>query len=326
MKITSQELYQKLIEDEKITTVQGKMSFSLGSVNMVVKQHDVVGNIMQEWLKNWMFEKGIEFAENDNLQMPPDFYLNPDDKTENLLEVKAFYCGRGPGFDIAGFTPFLKELINKPYVLNTDYLIFSYDVDGNGNVIIKDLWLKKIWNITRRSKNFALNFQVKANVIHKIRPGIWYRGDFNSQKYKEFECPEDFISAVNYAALNDSATQQLSNGWIGRFVNSYKDHYGVRLNIPQWQEIQEKYDLSDQHEYNKTVKVIEKLTHRKANESEKLEKNNDKLNKMNTDTKTRQQLESTISKRERCIEEYNRQLTVLTEKVNALKVKLDRWN
>lgn len=166
MRVTAQELYQKLLDEENIKTITGKMQFFFGTVNMTIKQHDVVGNIMQEWLEGWLKNKNIDYAVNENNQMPPDFYLDPDNHKKDLLEVKAFYCGGGPGFDIAGFTPFLKELEEKPYVLDTDYLIFSYDVDEIGRVSIKDLWLKKVWEITRRSDNWGINLQVKAGVVH----------------------------------------------------------------------------------------------------------------------------------------------------------------
>lgn len=90
MRLTAQEIYNKLINEDKILTLKGQINFYLGDVNIIVKQKDVVGNIMQEWLQGWMDSNNIEYAPDTNSQMPPDFYLNPDDKTKNLLEVKAF--------------------------------------------------------------------------------------------------------------------------------------------------------------------------------------------------------------------------------------------
>lgn len=103
MKLNAQDIYDKLINEAQILDIKGQIKFNLGDVSIIVKQKDVVGNIMQEWLKGWFDKVGIEYALSDNTQMPPDFYLNLDDKTNNLLEVKAFNRNGTPGFDIADF-------------------------------------------------------------------------------------------------------------------------------------------------------------------------------------------------------------------------------
>ena len=114
MKLTAEEVYRKLLEDFKIYEVQGQIKFYLGDVDIIVKARDVVGNIMQEWLEGWLRKNDIEYLPNENTQMPPDVYLNPDDQTENLLEVKAFNYEAMPGFDIADFTAYQAELIREP--------------------------------------------------------------------------------------------------------------------------------------------------------------------------------------------------------------------
>ena len=174
MRLTAQEVYDKLVNEDGILQLEGQIKFYLGDVNIIVKQRDVVGNIMQDWLQGWLDKREIESAPSENTQMPPDFFLNPDDKTKNLLEVKAFNRNRGPGFDIADFRMYEEEIINKPYMLNVDYLIFGYDMNDDGVVTIKDVWLKKVWEITRRMEDWPINLQIKDNVVHKIRPGIWY--------------------------------------------------------------------------------------------------------------------------------------------------------
>lgn len=181
MRLTSQEVYDKLINEDRILELQGQIRFYLGDVDIIVHQKDVVGNIIQEWLQGWLEKRGIEYAPSENTQMPPDFFLNPDDLTKNLLEVKAFNRSASPGFDIADFRMYEEEIVDKPYMLHVDYLIFGYDMDENGIVTIKDLWLKKVWEITRRMKDWSINLQVKQNVVHKIRPGVWYstqRGNY----------------------------------------------------------------------------------------------------------------------------------------------------
>lgn len=115
MRLTAEEVYNKLINDDKILEVKGQIRFYLGDVDIIVKQRDVVGNIMQEWLEGWLQKKGIDYMPNPNSQMPPDFYLNPEDTTSDLLEVKAFNNERTPAFDIADFNSFQSEIKDKPY-------------------------------------------------------------------------------------------------------------------------------------------------------------------------------------------------------------------
>ena len=219
---------------------EGQIKFFLGDVDIIVKQKDVVGNIIQEWLQGWMDKRGIEYALNDNTQMPPDFFLNPDDKTTDLLEVKAFNRSASPGFDIADFRMYEEEIIEKPYMLNVDYLIFGYDMSDDGVVTIKDLWLKKVWEITRRMDGWSINLQVKQGVVHKIRPGVWYSD--RPGNIPMFKCIEDFIAAIEEAVYQNPKTHESAATWKKNFIESYRKFYGVKLDIPRWQEIAPKYE------------------------------------------------------------------------------------
>lgn len=51
---TSEQVYNRLLNVDSITSVEGKIRFFLGNVDIVVKQKDVVGNIIQEWLEGWL--------------------------------------------------------------------------------------------------------------------------------------------------------------------------------------------------------------------------------------------------------------------------------
>ena len=110
MQLTVEEIYSRLVNDDKILTKKGRITFSLGDIDIIVRQRDVVGNIMQEWIEGWLKKNGIEYALNENTQMPPDFYLNPKNKTEELMEIKAFNYKAGPGFDIADFRMYEQEI------------------------------------------------------------------------------------------------------------------------------------------------------------------------------------------------------------------------
>lgn len=150
MRLSARQVYDKLMNEEKILELQGEIRFFLGDVNIVVKQKDVVGNLIQEWLGGWFVKRDIEHALGENSQMPPDFFLDTADRTKELLEVKAFNRSASPGFDIADFRMYAEEVIDKPFMLDVNYLIFGYDMRADGIVTIKDLWLKKVWEITRR--------------------------------------------------------------------------------------------------------------------------------------------------------------------------------
>lgn len=236
MRLTAQQVYDKLINEDKILELQGQIKFYFGDVDIIVKQRDVVGNIIQEWLQGWLDKRGIEYAPSENTQMPPDFFLNPDDLTMDLLEVKAFNRSASPGFDIADFRMYEEEIVDKPYMLNVDYLIFGYDMSPDGVVTVKDLWIKKVWEITRCMKDWAINLQIKQGVVHKIRPGVWY-----NNTTKIFTCKEDFISAIEETVWQNPKTREVSGTWKRRFLESYENFYGVKLNVPRWGEIADKY-------------------------------------------------------------------------------------
>lgn len=240
MRLNALKVFEKLLDEDKLLEIEGQIKFFLGDVDIIVKQKDVVGNIIQEWLQGWMDKRGIEYALNDNTQMPPDFFLNPDDKTTDLLEVKAFNRSASPGFDIADFRMYEEEIIEKPYMLNVDYLIFGYDMSDDGVVTIKDLWLKKVWEITRRMDGWSINLQVKQGVVHKIRPGVWYSD--RPGNIPMFKCIEDFIAAIEEAVYQNPKTHESAATWKKNFIDRYRKFYGVKLDIPRWQEIAPKYE------------------------------------------------------------------------------------
>lgn len=242
MKLSAQQVYDKLINEDKILELQGQIKFFFGDVNIVVKQKDVVGNIIQEWLQGWLDKRGVDYAPSENTQMPPDFFLNPANKTRDLLEVKAFNRVASPGFDIADFRMYEEEIIEKPYMLDVDYLIFGYDMSSSGIVTVRDLWLKKVWEITRRMEGWAINLQVKQGVVHKIRPGVWY--STNKGNIPMFTCLEDFISAVEETVYQNPKTHDSAASWKKKFLASYESFYGKKLIIPRWIDIEEKYKKS----------------------------------------------------------------------------------
>lgn len=92
-----------------------------------------------------------------------------------------------------------------------------------------------MWQITRCMEDWAINLQVKQNVVHKIRPGVWY--STQRVKFPMFNCLEDFISAIEQTVWQNPKTRDSSATWKNRFLDSYQNFYGVRLNIPRWDDI-----------------------------------------------------------------------------------------
>ena len=74
MRLTAQEIVDRLLNVDNILDLKGEIKFYLGDVDIIVKQKDVVGNIMQEWLQGWLDKNDIEYAPSENSQMPPDFF------------------------------------------------------------------------------------------------------------------------------------------------------------------------------------------------------------------------------------------------------------
>lgn len=74
MRLSAKQIYEKLVNEDKILELEGQIKFYFGDVDIIVKQKDVVGNIIQEWLQGWLEKRGIDYAPSENTQMPPDFF------------------------------------------------------------------------------------------------------------------------------------------------------------------------------------------------------------------------------------------------------------
>jgi NgoBV restriction endonuclease len=227
MKLTGQELYSKLVDDYKIIGESGVINFSLKDLTISIETKDTVGNLLQEWLKAWMMKEKVEFEENTNSQIFPDFYLDKHNQKLGLLEVKSFDWDRGPGFDLANFDSYCNSLTVNSYRLDSDYLIFAYQMKGSV-ITIKNVYLKKIWELACPSGTYPLKVQEKKSIIYNIRPSTWYS---ERNKFKPFASKEDFLSALNNTRYQYPQTRHTNGHWLQNVLKNYKEHTGVSLKV-----------------------------------------------------------------------------------------------
>lgn len=227
MKLTGQELYSKLVNDYKIIGESGVINFSLKDLTISIETKDTVGNLLQEWLKAWMMKEKVEFEENKNSQIFPDFYLDKNNQKLGLLEVKSFDWDRGPGFDLANFDSYCNSLLVNSYRLDSDYLIFAYQMTGSV-ITIKNVYLKKIWELACPSGTYPLKVQEKKSIIYNIRPSTWYS---ERSKFKPFASKEDFLSALNNTRYQYPQTRHTNGHWLKNVIKNYKEHTGISLKI-----------------------------------------------------------------------------------------------
>ncbi len=225
MKLTSQQLYDKLIKDYKIIGQKGVINFTLKDLTIAVETKDSVGNLLQEWLKAWLKQNNIFFEENKNTQSFPDFYLNNTNLKEGLLEIKSFDWKRGPGFDLANFDSYCNSLLTDAYRLDSDYLIFAYELIGS-ELSIKNVWLKKIWELACPSGTYPIKVQEKKNIIYNLRPSTWYS---ERSRFKPFNSKEAFLSALNNTRYQYAQTRKDNSHWLRKVLKNYKTHTGTVL-------------------------------------------------------------------------------------------------
>lgn len=227
MKISAQQLYKKLVTDYKLVGQKGRITFKLKDITVEIETKDTIGSLIQEWLKEWMKSEKIDFEENQNSQTFPDIFLNTKDKKKGLLEIKTFDFDRGPGFDLANFDSYSNSLLTNSYRLDSDYLILAYQMSGSV-ITIKDVWLKKIWELAGASSTYPIKVQEKKNVIYNIRPIIWFS---ERSKFGAFKSKEEFLKALNETRYQYPKTHHDNAHWLNKVIKNYKEHTGSNLVI-----------------------------------------------------------------------------------------------
>ncbi|WP_180169985.1 NgoBV family restriction endonuclease, partial [Acinetobacter sp. YH01011] len=124
-----------------------------------------------------------------------------------------------PNFDLANFDAFTRSLLTEPERLDTDHLVFEYELFVGGIVRINNIWIKKIWEMAGPSTTNILNLQVKQGVPVNIRPKNWRT---NSSRVTFFGQRLDFVIAL------DQALQHFYPARYPTWLNTVQSNYLAR--------------------------------------------------------------------------------------------------
>ena len=226
------QIYNLLIKDE-ITKQEGEIIVNFFNISVEINEKSAVGYIFEEWLAEWMRQKNINFSTKQNTQEFPDFLIDKNSNTTGLLEIKSFYSSAN--FDVANFEAYCDSLTTQSYRLDADYLIFAYDMQKY-KFKVKEVWIKKIWEITGKSKKYPVKCQLKRNSLYSIRPIQWYS---KKAKYRPFNSRFDFVEALyNTLKIATRKTEESyewlhkvggCDGWLQKVKDNYLLHTGEEL-------------------------------------------------------------------------------------------------
>jgi len=221
--ITAPEIIQ-LLNDANIRQSTGRIEITFNNFTVRLKQRDTVGNSLQEWLAMFLGSRNIYYRPNIG-QTFPDFYLSESNET-GLCEMKSFYGSAN--FDVANYRSYVSSIAERPYLLNSDYLIFKYDMDDEGNIHILDYWCKKVWEITGRAENYALKCQRRRGQIVNIRPITWYS---RGARFPAFESLPHLLHALYQTQLSILNNTREANEWLQSVISGYNNFFEETLDF-----------------------------------------------------------------------------------------------
>lgn len=227
-------IYNKLHKD--LLHKKGNITFNLNGISREIEGTDIIGNCIQEWLKEWFDIENICYKTLENTQEFPDYLIKVDGQY-CFLEIKSWNWNATPAFDLANFNSYLKTVKENPLKLDTDYLIFAYSIN-NAEITIENIYLKKIWEITGKGNQKAnakknivarerpLSVQVKDNVLYNIRPV-----SFHKYPNKPFLNRRSFLEALilTKKEFADQGAKIDLNIWKNEILRDYKASTGNEL-------------------------------------------------------------------------------------------------
>lgn len=215
-----------LLDEANIKQSVGKIEISFNSIPVKLQQRDTVGNALQEWLYAFLKSRDIYFRPNRGQTFPDLYFSEADD--DDLCEMKSFYGSAN--FDVANYRSYISSIAEKPYRLNSDYIIFKYDMNEDGDITILDYWCKKVWEITGPAENYALKCQRKLGQIVNIRPITWYS---DRAAFPAFGSLEKLLKALYQTQLNVVNNTREVNDWLQTVLDGYNAYFGTTLTVQQ---------------------------------------------------------------------------------------------
>jgi type II restriction enzyme len=74
-RITASEIYDLLLNEFKIKEQIGSIEIKLGGISAKYNGKDAIGDLLQEWLREWLIINNFYFRQPKNTQAFPDFYF-----------------------------------------------------------------------------------------------------------------------------------------------------------------------------------------------------------------------------------------------------------
>jgi len=225
-KVSAKDIYKELVDSFKIKNQIGSIQIKLGNITAKYNGKDAIGDLLQEWIEAWMKSKNYYFRTKVNTQEFPDFLLD-EANDKGLLEIKTFNANKGPAFDIAAFDSYCKSLLIHPERLDADYLIISYKMIDSA-LTIKEVWLKKVWEIAGTSDKYFINVQAKNYKLDNIRPVLWY---LTSKRLKNvpFKSKTEFIEAISNIHNSYSQCDTYKDNWLTNVKTKYEQNTGTKF-------------------------------------------------------------------------------------------------
>jgi len=223
-KVSARDIYEELVDNFKIKNQIGSVQIKLGNITAKYNGKDAIGDLLQEWIREWMKSKNYYFRTKINTQEFPDFLLDETDN-KGFLEIKTFNADAGPSFDIANFDSYCTSLLTLPERIEADYLILSYKMI-NSELKINDIWLKKVWEISSPSGPNPVRIQTKRGQVYHLRPCAWYSSKLT---YNPFTNKMDFLKALAETQQNYQQCKPYREDWIKKVKTKYKQNTGTKL-------------------------------------------------------------------------------------------------
>jgi NgoBV restriction endonuclease len=224
IKVTAAKIYSELIDNFKIKEKVGSVEISLGDITAKYNGKDAIGDLLQEWLSEWLKNKNYYYRTKKNTQEFPDFLLSESD-TKDFLELKTFNADASPAFDIANFDSYCTSVLTIPERIDADYLIFSYKMN-NAELSIDNVWLKKVWEISSPSGTNPIKLQVKRDQIYNLRPCTWYSTKLKSNPFSN---KIEFLEAISETHKSYSQCDKYKVDWLKTVKAKYLENTGIKL-------------------------------------------------------------------------------------------------